>query len=71
MFGYVVDLSGIKAQLQHAADAQWRMWAGLAFTALAMVAIQYDELVAPKVSHLSGAWGAVTDFSRKLTSFTL
>ncbi|GIK49963.1 MAG: hypothetical protein KJZ75_02010 [Hyphomonadaceae bacterium] len=72
MFGYVIDLSGVRSWLRDFADAQWRMLGGLAFMIIAIAAIQYDELVAPEVSRLSDSWSsAATDFSRKLASFTL
>lgn len=72
MFGYVIDLSGVRSWLRDFADAQWRMLGGLAFMIIAIAAIQYDELVAPEVSRLSDSWSSpATDFSRKLASFTL
>ncbi len=72
MFGYVLDLSGVKQTMQRAFDAQWRVWGGLAFMALAMVAIQYDEIIAPEVARLSDGWSTTaSDFSKRLTSFTL
>lgn len=72
MFGYVIDLSGVKSWLHDFADAQWRTLGGLAFMIIAMAAIQYDELVAPEMNRLSDSWStAATDFSRKLASFTL
>jgi hypothetical protein len=44
MFGSV--LSDMKEAMRSAFDAQFRVWAGVAIM-LAMVAIQYDEIVAP------------------------
>ena len=65
-------LNDMRQTLQSAFDAQYRVWAGLAFLALAMVAIQYDEVVAPKVHGFSNGFGAIaSDMGRKLTSFTL
>lgn len=72
MFGYIIDLSEVKQGLRRVLDAQYRVLAGIAFTLLAMSAIQYDEIIAPEVSRLSDGWStAATDFSRKLASFTL
>ncbi|MBC7767305.1 MAG: hypothetical protein H7124_00810 [Phycisphaerales bacterium] len=72
MFGYNIDLSGVKSRLRVLANAQWRMLGGLAFMILAMAAIQYDELVAPEVNRLSDGWStAATDFRSRLASFTL
>jgi hypothetical protein len=70
MFGF--DLSDMKEQLRNLFDAQWRTCAGAAFMALAMVAIQYDEVIAPGVSRVSDAWsGAATDLSRRVAGFAL
>jgi hypothetical protein len=70
MFG--LDLNDLREGVRSVFDAQVRVWAGLAFMALAMVAIQYDEVVAPKVHGLSDGIGSVaTDMSRRLSSFTL
>ncbi len=72
MFGYTIDLSGVKAWFLELADANYRALAGLAFMVLAMVAIQYDEQIAPEVSRISDGWSsATTDFRSKLSSFTL
>ena len=71
MFGFVIDLSGVRTSLRRVADAQWRMLGGLAFMVIAMAAIQYDELIAPEVHRLSDGWStAATDFRSKLASFT-
>jgi len=65
-------LNDMRQTLQSAFDTQYRVWAGLAFLALAMVAIQYDEVVAPKVQGFSTGFSAIaSDMSRKLTSLTL
>jgi hypothetical protein len=70
MFGF--DLNDVRETLKAALDAQVRIFAGIAFMALAMVAIQYDEIVAPKFHGLSDGIGSVaTDMSRRLASFTL
>jgi len=72
MFGYSIDLSGVKSWLGEAGDALWRVLGGFAFMILAIAAIQYDELVAPEVSRISDGWSNVaTDVGRKLASFTL
>lgn len=70
MFGHVV--ADLKQSARRIVDAQWRAMAGLAFMCLAMAAIQYDEIIAPKVERLSDGWStAATDLGRKLSSFTL
>jgi hypothetical protein len=70
MFGSL--LSDMRDVMRSALDAQVRVWAGVAFMALAMVAIQYDEIVAPRVHEFSDGLGTVaTDMGRRLTSFTL
>lgn len=70
MFGF--DLGELKQQVQSVFDAQVRLWAGAAFMAAALAAIQYDEIIAPELSRVSDAWtNAAGDFSRRLTSFTL
>jgi hypothetical protein len=72
MFRYFFDLTEVKQRLRRLRDAQWRAFAGLAFMALAMAAIQYEEIIAPELSRLSDGWStAATDFSRRLASFTL
>lgn len=70
MFGF--DLSDVREQLRNVFDAQWRAWAGAAFMALAMVAIEYDEVIAPGVSKVSDVWSsAATDLSRRVAGFAL
>ena len=65
-------MSDMKQAMRSLWNAQYRVLAGLAFMALAMVAIQYDEVLAPKVNGLSDGFGAIaSDMSRRLTSFTL
>ena len=71
MFRTVIDLDEAKQKVRRLFNAQWRVLAGVAFMALAMAAIQYDEVIAPEVARLSDGWSTVADFSRKLTSFTL
>ena len=66
------ELGDMKQTLRNVMDGQVRLWAGLAFMALAMVSIQYDEVIAPNVDRLSDGWSmAATDIGRRLTSFTL
>lgn len=70
MFG--LDLNDFRESVRSVLDAQVRIWGGLAFMALAMVAIQYDEVVAPKVHGFSDTFStAATDVGRRLSSFTL
>lgn len=70
MFGF--DLSEMRLQAARAFSAQYRAIAGALFLGVALASIGYDEVVAPGMSRLSDAWGAAaTDFSRKLSSFTL
>lgn len=70
MFG--LNLSGLGNGVRGLFDAQWRVLAGVAFVALAMVAIEYDEFIAPGVNRISDAWGAVaSDLGRKMASFAL
>jgi hypothetical protein len=65
-------MSDMKQVMRSLWNAQYRVLAGVAFMALAMAAIQYEEVVAPKVHGLSDGFGAIaSDMSRRLTSFTL
>ncbi len=65
-------LSDMKQGMRSIWNAQYRVFAGLAFMALAMVAIQYDEVLAPKVTGLSDGFGAIaSDMGRRITSLTL
>ena len=57
--------------MRRALDAPLGALAGMAFTVMAMAAIQYEERIAPGVDRLSNGWSSVSEFSRKLTSFTL
>lgn len=66
MFG--IDFSGMRQTFQAAFDAQFRLWVGAAFVALALAAIQYDEIIAPELSRIGDAWSTAAG---KLTSFTL
>jgi hypothetical protein len=67
-----VMFENVKATLRSLRDTQFRLWAGMAFMALAMASIQYDEIIAPGVGRISDAWNsATTDLGRTLASFTL
>ena len=59
MFGTMIDLSEAKRTLRRLFDAQWRVLAGVAFMALAMAAIQYEEVIAPEVARFSDGYAAV------------
>jgi hypothetical protein len=70
MFGSL--LNDMRSALRRGLDAQARVWGGLAFMAMAMVAIQYDEIIAPEVHRLSDGVSAVaSDMRSRLASFTL
>lgn len=70
MFGFA--LTEMK---QHANDRWTRVYrfcVGAAFVLMASATIQYEERIAPGVERVSDAWStAATDFSRRLSSFTL
>jgi hypothetical protein len=67
-----VMIDDMRATLRSLGDAQFRLWAGMAFMVLAMMSIQYDENIAPGVGRISDAWNtATTDLGRTLASFTL
>ncbi len=69
---FKIALTELKQNFRSVCNVQWRGLAGLAFMVLAMAAIQYDEQVAPELARLNDGFShAATDFSRKLTSFTL
>jgi hypothetical protein len=69
---FKIALIELKQNLRSMCDAQWRVFAGLAFMILAMAAIQYEEQVAPELTRLNDGFSHVaTDFSKKLASFTL
>ncbi len=62
----------VKGALRELCDAQFRLWAGMAFMVLAMASIQYDEVIAPGVGRISNAWtSATTDLGRSIAGFTL
>ena len=67
-----VMFDDLKATLRSLFDTQFRLWAGMAFMALAMASIQYDEIIAPNVGRITDAWSsATTDLGRSLAGFTL
>lgn len=62
----------LKQNFRSLFDAQWRAMAGIAFMLMATAAIQYDERLAPELTRLNDGFTHVaTDFSKKLSSFTL
>jgi hypothetical protein len=67
----MLGLRDVKDTLRRFADTQVGALAGIAFMFMAMAAIEYDEMIAPKVGWISDAWTVAGDFSRKITSFTL
>ena len=72
MFDFNLALNGVRDGLGRLFDTHWRALAGAAFMCMAMAAIEYDEVIAPKVERLSDGWStAATDLSRRLASFTL
>lgn len=73
MFKAVINSTAMRSQLRRMFDAPLARLAGVAFVALAMMSIEYDEVIAPGVSRLSEACAAAAHgVSRKLaTSFAL
>lgn len=69
MFRIKINWSDVQRQMSRLLDAQLVRIVGIAFVALATVSIEYDEVIAPGLSRVSGAWASVThDFGRKLAS---
>lgn len=67
-----IALGDLRQALSEAALRQFRLWAGAAFMALALVAIEYEEVIAPEVGRISDAWSSLaSDLGRRLASFTL
>lgn len=65
-----VMIGELKATLRSLGNTQFRFWAGIAFMALALASIQYDEIIVPGVGRISQAWNsAASDFTRSLASF--
>ncbi len=70
MFGFA--LSEMKHRAMDRWDRVFRFCLGAAFVVMAAASIQYEEQIAPNVERVSDAWSATaTDFSRRLSSFTL
>lgn len=66
------DLTDMKQRLEVHWQAVFSSLAGAAFVVMAMASIQYEERIAPSVERVSDGWSmAATDFSRRLSSFTL
>jgi hypothetical protein len=61
-------LGDVRETFTNLFNAHLRTWVGAAFVAVAMLAIQYEEVVAPNVSRISNAWSAAT---AKLTNLSL
>ncbi|MBL8530237.1 MAG: hypothetical protein JNK94_00750 [Hyphomonadaceae bacterium] len=52
--------------------SQARFWLGAAFVVLALLAIQYEEVIAPEMGRITNSLDAVTaDLRTKLSSFAL
>lgn len=72
MFGYAIDLDDLAGKVRDALTPHWRGLAGAFFMVLALVAISYEEILAPSVGRISDAWSATAkDVGGKLTSLTL
>ncbi len=62
----------LKTNLRRVFDRQLRLWAGGAFMALALIAIQYEEVIAPGLHEIStGIDAMAADFGRKVASLSL
>lgn len=69
MIAIKFDWTDVKFQMRRVLDAQWVRLAGAAFVALAMMSIEYEEVIAPSLSRATDAWSAATlDIGRKLAS---
>ena len=68
MIGLALDFSDAREALDRAINAHLRNWIGAAFVALAMLSIQYQEVIAPNVSRISDAWSST---AAKLTNLSL
>jgi hypothetical protein len=69
---FKIALIELKQNIRNMFDGQFRIWAGLAFMILATATIQYEERFAPELTRLNDGFSHVaTDFSKKLSSFTL
>ena len=69
MIAIKVDWTDVRHHIRRLLDAQWVRLAGAAFVALAMVSIEYEEVIAPGLSRVSGAWSTATiDIGRRLAA---
>lgn len=69
MIAIKFDWTDVKHQTRHMVSAHFARMAGVAFAALAMVSIEYEEVIAPSLSRVSDAWSSVTiDIGRKVVS---
>ncbi|MFT3727581.1 MAG: hypothetical protein QM759_07150 [Terricaulis sp.] len=68
MIGLALDLSDARDALHDLINTHLRTWVGAAFVALAMLSIQYEEVIAPSVNRISDAWSSTT---AKITNFNL
>ena len=72
MFGFALSLRNVRDRLGGVFDAHWRTYAGAAFVAMALLSIEYDEVIAPGMNRVSDAWSSMAgDFSRRLSSLAL
>lgn len=68
MIGLALDLSDAREALSNVFNQHLRTWIGAAFVALAMLSIQYEEVIAPNVSRITDAFSSTT---AKLTNLGL
>jgi hypothetical protein len=72
MSSIALGVGVIRRAMRRMFNAHWRVCAGAAFVALALVAIEYDEVFAPEIGRLSDAWSNVAgDFGRRISSLAL
>lgn len=55
---FALAISDVRETLTNLLNNHLRWWAGAAFVALAMLSIQYEEVIAPSVSRISDAWSS-------------
>jgi len=60
MISFALDMSDFRDALANVFNHHLRTWAGAAFVALAMLSIQYEEVIAPSVIRISDAWSQAT-----------
>jgi hypothetical protein len=68
MIGLALGLRDLRERLANSVNNHLRAWAGAAFVALAMLSIQYEEVIAPSVSRISDVWSST---AAKLTNLSL